>query len=103
MSKARIYRLAKTATQSGKARTKEWWLEFEPTEPLRHDPLTGWVGGGSTLERQVRLRFPSLEAATAYAERHGIAYEVEPAADYTVKPKSYADNFAYTRRENWTH
>ena len=31
----RIYRPAKTAMQSGEARTKDWVLEFEPEAPLR--------------------------------------------------------------------
>jgi hypothetical protein len=35
---ARIYRPAKTAMQSGKAKTKDWVLEFEPASaavPIR--------------------------------------------------------------------
>ena len=36
--RARIYKPAKTAMQSGEARTKEWVLEFEPARralPIR--------------------------------------------------------------------
>ncbi len=101
--RARIFQPAKTATQSGRAKTRDWWLEYEPTERPRPDPLTGWVGGPGVAERQVRLRFPTLEAAKAYAEKHGIAYEVEPVPQRKLTPKSYAENFATNRVENWTH
>ena len=78
--------------QSGKARAGEWVLQFESSRPRRPDPLTGWSGGADSQE-QVRLTFPSLEAATAYADRRGIAYHLVPAAEPKLKLQSYADNF----------
>jgi hypothetical protein len=39
----------------------------------------------------------------AYAQRHGIAFEVLAAKEPRRIVKAYADNFAYTRREPWTH
>jgi hypothetical protein len=102
--KARIYRAPKSAMQSGRARTHEWVLQYEPREPQRIDPLTGWSGSGDT-NAQVRLAFPTAEAAAAWAAARGIPYEVEPAppARADIKPKSYADNFRYGRSDNWTH
>lgn len=89
---ARIYQRYKNAMQSGKARTDEWVLEFESRRPKRPDPLTGWSGGAETQE-QVKLTFPSLEAAKAYAERYGIDHHVVPPAPPRLKLQSYADNF----------
>jgi hypothetical protein len=89
---ARIYQRYKNAMQSGKARTDEWVLEFESRRPKRPDPLTGWSGGADTQE-QVQLTFPSLDAAKAYAERHGIDHHVVPPALPRLKLQSYADNF----------
>ena len=89
---ARIYQRYKNAMQSGKARTDEWMLEFESSRPKRPDPLTGWSGGAHPQE-QVKLAFPSLEAAQAYAEREGIAFHVVPSAPVKLKLQSYADNF----------
>ncbi|HEX5426479.1 MAG TPA: NADH dehydrogenase ubiquinone Fe-S protein 4, partial [Candidatus Acidoferrales bacterium] len=43
---ARIFRPARTAMQSGEARTKEWVLEFDPAEPRSIDPLMGWTSSG---------------------------------------------------------
>jgi len=78
--------------QSGRARTQQWLLEYEPGEAQQADPLTGWAGSGDT-RNQLRLRFPTLEAATAYADREGIAYHVVAAPERTLKLQAYADNF----------
>ena len=101
-SRARIYQKPKTAMQSGKAGTQEWILDFEPVEPRRADPLMGWIGSADT-QTQVRLRFDTREEAIGYAEKAGLNFEVELPHIHRIKPKSYADNFKYGRRENWTH
>ena len=89
---ARIFQRSKNAMQSGKARAGEWLLEFESHRRKRADPLTGWAGGADTQE-QVVLAFPTLDAATAYADREGIAYHVVPPAEPKLRLQSYADNF----------
>jgi len=90
---ARIYQRARNAMQSGRARVGTWVLEFESARPQRPDPLTGWAGGAETQE-QVRLTFPTLEAALAYAGREGIETHVVPAApEPKLKLQAYADNF----------
>ncbi|MDF2234047.1 ETC complex I subunit [Albimonas sp. CAU 1670] len=101
---ARIYRPAKTAMQSGVARTQTWVLEFAPEQAQRIDPLMGWTGGGST-QNQVRIEFPSKEAALDYAQRHGIPAQVTEPKERkpNVRPKGYGSNFAYDRRGAWTH
>jgi hypothetical protein len=88
--------------QSGQANSKAWVLEFEPEEPRQVEPLMGWTSSGD-MRAQVRLRFAGKEEAVAYCERHGIAYQVfeaKPAARRTI---SYSDNFAFNRRDAWTH
>ncbi|MBA3896150.1 MAG: ETC complex I subunit [Sphingomonadaceae bacterium] len=92
MAHARIFQKPKNAMQSGRAGTDRWLLEFEPAEAKRPDPLTGWAGSGDTRE-QVRLEFPDLAAAKAYAERHGIGATVVPAPERVLKLQAYADNF----------
>ncbi|MBX9595793.1 MAG: ETC complex I subunit [Roseomonas sp.] len=101
---ARIYRQPKSAMQSGRARTADWVLAFAPLGPKRIDPLMGWSGSGDT-NAQVNLRFPSQEAAIAYAQARGIPYDVEatPLVKADIKPKAYADNFRFGRTENWSH
>lgn len=89
---ARIFQRSRNAMQSGKARADQWVLQFESHRPIRPDPLTGWSGGADT-QSQVTLTFPTLEAATAYAEREGVAYHLVPAPETKLKIQSYADNF----------
>ena len=103
MDRARIYLPPKTAMQSGWAKTRRWMLEFEPSMAKRIAPLMGWTGSGDMRATQLRLSFSRREDAVAYAERYGIPYEIEIPTERHVKPKSYADNFRYTRRGNWTH
>jgi hypothetical protein len=40
---ARIFRPAKTAMQSGKAKTQDWVLEFEPETARSIDPIMGYT------------------------------------------------------------
>ncbi|MEN8197347.1 MAG: NADH dehydrogenase ubiquinone Fe-S protein 4, partial [Pseudomonadota bacterium] len=42
--RARIYKPAKTAMQSGRAKADDWVLEFEPEDAMTPDPLMGWNG-----------------------------------------------------------
>lgn len=90
----RIYQPAKTAMQSGLAKTKQWLLETVPAVRQEPDPLMGWNGGTPTT-MQVRLSFPSQEEAIAYATKHGLDYTVQTPHAKALKPKSYADNFAF--------
>ena len=99
---ARIYKPAKTAMQSGKANTKAWVLDFEPEQPPEIEPLMGWTSSGD-MRQQVRLQFDSAEEAIAYCERHGIAYQVARPKPVHRRGLSYADNFAFKRRDPWTH
>jgi hypothetical protein len=99
---AKIYRPTRTAMQSGTAKTKEWVLEHEAESPRSVEPLMGWTSS-SDMAQQVKLRFETKEAAIAYAERHGLPYEVREAQEAKRRPMSYSDNFAYTRVGSWTH
>ena len=92
MTVARIIENDKKTTQSGQANAGRWVLEFERQDALRPDPLTGWNGSSDTRP-QVRLTFPTSEAAIAYANRHGFDYHIVPAAPVSLKLQAYADNF----------
>jgi len=93
----RIYRPAKTAMQSGRANTRQWLVDFEPTAPKQVDPLMGWVGSRDTLS-QIRLKFATRAEAIGWASRKGYDYRVYDAAERPVmKPKNYADNFRFDK------
>ena len=99
---AKIYRPAKTAMQSGKAKTNLWILEFDQERARYIDPLMGYTGSGD-MRQQVRLNFETRELAEAYARREGIEYRVVEPKEATRKTVSYTDNFKYTRTQPWTH
>ncbi|MGR3713483.1 MAG: ETC complex I subunit [Shimia sp.] len=101
---ARIYQPARTAMSSGVAKTKDWILEYGPSEAREIDPLMGWTGSGDT-QSQVRLRFHSKDAAIAYAEEHGIEAQVsEPhKRKANIRAGGYGENFATNRKRPWTH
>ena len=99
---AKIYRPSKTAMQSGRAKSKAWVLEFEPSQAKRPDPLMGWTSSGDT-RRQIHLDFETKEEAIAYAKRYGIAFQVRDARETPRQIKSYASNFSADRKIPWSH
>ena len=102
--RARIYRPARNAMQSGTARSRDWVLEFAPGEGRVTDPLMGWTGSGD-MQSQVRLRFASQAEAEAYAKANAIDYVVVAprARAANLRPGGYGENFATNRRQVWTH
>lgn len=99
---ARIFSPAKTAMQSGKAKTGYWVLEFDPETPRKIDPLMGYTTSRD-MKSQIRLSFETKEEAVAYAEKQGIAYRVDEPKEAKRRQMSYAENFRYDRRTPWTH
>ncbi len=99
---ALIYQPDRNAMQSGRAKMKNWILEFDPAQARNIDPLTGWTGSGD-MQAQVKMKFPSCQDAKRYAQRHGIDYAVIDKPDRVRQSKSYSDNFATDRRQSWTH
>ncbi len=99
---ARIFKPAKTAMQSGKAKTDKWVLEFEATEKRKIDPLMGYTTS-SDMKTQTKLEFATLEAAKDYAVKNGIAFRVEKPQKAKRRVMSYSENFASDRSLPWTH
>ena len=99
---AKIYKPAKNAMQSGKAKTRDWVLEFVTNASRSVDPLMGWTSTNAT-EQQVRMHFDSREEAIAYCEREGVEFQVVTPREPKRVVKTYADNFASDRKRPWTH
>ena len=91
MKKAKIYKPAKTAMQSGKGNIKNWILKFD-TSNTGVNPLTGWETSYDTMS-EVKLEFDTKEQAIIYSKKNNIDYYViEPKKTKIIK-KAYADNF----------
>lgn len=99
---ARIYRPARTAMQSGTAKTERWLLEYEPEQPRQIEPLMGWTSSGD-MKSQLKLWFDSEAEAVAYATRNGIPFRVEQPHQPKRRGMSYSDNFKFSRVGQWTH
>ncbi len=102
--KARIFKPARNAMQSGMAKTHLWHLEFLSDSARHVDPLMGWTSSSDT-QSQVRLRFESKEEALDYAREHGIEAVVQEPKErkHNIRPRGYGENFATDRRAPWTH
>ena len=99
---ARIYKPVKTTMQSGKAKSQSWVLEFDRASAPTPEHLMGWPSSDDA-QSQVVLHFDSSEDAVAYAEAHGIPFQLIQDKPQRRIIKAYADNFAFQRREPWTH
>lgn len=99
--RVRIFRPAKSASQSGRAKTHEWVLEPEVVTSRIPDSIMGWASAGDTLsELANRMRFPMKEDAIAFAARNGWDYFVEEPTERRIRPRSYLDNFRATRPQD---
>ncbi len=101
--RARIYQPAKNAMQSGKARTKQWLLEYEPEAPRGIDPLMGWTSS-SDMRQQVAagIRYQRGSGGLRRKAWHRLirsSSRTEPAPS----AKSYSDNFRFDRKVPWSH
>ena len=91
MKKAKIYKPAKTAMQSGLKKFDKWILEYFTEDPSIN-PLMGWESSSDTFS-EFKMDFTSKEKAIEYAKKNKIDFElIEPKKRKIIK-KSYSDNF----------
>ena len=91
MKKAKIYKPARTAMQSGKRNTKNWFLQFD-TLNTGINPLMGWETSKDTMS-EVKLQFSTKEQAINYAKKNNIIYYIVEPKEHKIIKKSYSDNF----------
>ena len=91
MKKAKIYKPAKTAMQSGMRNSKNWLFEFE-TLDNSISPLMGWESSRDTMS-EIKLKFATKEKAINYAKKNNIRYILIEPKERKIIKKSYADNF----------
>lgn len=91
MRKAKIYKPAKTAMQSGNRNTKNWLLEFDTLNTGIY-PLMGWETSNDTMS-EVKLEFSTKEQAISFAKKNNIIYYIVEPQEKKIIKKSYSDNF----------
>jgi len=99
---ARIYQPARSSMTSGQGKTKGWIVEFPSNAERPVDPLMGWTGQ-TDMQSQIKMQFATKEAAVDYANRHGVTFVIEEPQKRRHRPRGYGDNFAFERREPWSH
>src|SRR4029453_1278305 len=57
---ARIFKPAKNAMQSGRAKAREWQLDYEPEQPRAIEPLMGWTSSGD-MKKQLTFHLATKE------------------------------------------
>jgi hypothetical protein len=70
-----IYRPAPPPGRGGLGRFGKWILEFDRSVPPIIEPLMGWTESDDPFT-PITLRFPDLQSAIEFAERHGWRYQV---------------------------
>ena len=98
----KIYKPSKTSMQSGQAKTKLWLAEYISEVDEIKDTLMGWNSSLDT-KSQIKIFFETKEQAIEWAKNNNHQYFVYEPKNRKIKPKNYASNFDYNRKEPWTH
>ena len=99
---ARIFSPPKNPMQSGRGKLGVWQLEFDSAQTKSIDPLMGWASQNNTIG-QIKLSFVSKEEAIEYAKSNGIEYSVVEPKPVKRIIRSYSENFAFSKKEPWSH
>ncbi|KAL8690181.1 MAG: hypothetical protein Q9218_004314 [Villophora microphyllina] len=97
---ARIYRPAKTATQSGDWHGHHWRMDWDILQKGHRweNPLMGWQSSADFLQG-THLNFKSKEDAIQFAQKQGYEYFVQEPNERKIVPKAYANNFVHTPKK----
>lgn len=90
--RAKIFSPAKTSTQSGRAKSNLWMLQYEPQTKRQPESLMGWVSSEDTVG-QIRMKFKTKDEAVNYATRQGLEFDVIEPHKRKVIPRNYLQNF----------
>jgi NADH dehydrogenase (ubiquinone) Fe-S protein 4 len=93
--RVRIFKPSKNAMQSGTANISRWRMEFETRERWEN-PLMGWTSSGDPLSN-LNVDFTEKDEAIAFCEKNGWPWFVEEPVERVMKPKSYGNNFSWSR------
>ncbi|KAI5848241.1 ETC complex I subunit conserved region-domain-containing protein [Tricharina praecox] len=93
----RIYKPAKTATQSGNWKGRQWKMDWDVlTRGHRwENPLMGWQSTGDAMHA-TDMFFKSKEDAIHFAEKQGYDWFVQEPNVREFRSKSYAANFVHS-------
>ncbi|TKX21937.1 NADH-ubiquinone oxidoreductase 21 kDa subunit [Elsinoe australis] len=93
----RIFRPAKTATQSGDWHGHHWRMDWDVLHKGHRweNPLMGWQSSADFMQG-TRLSFASKEDAIRFAQKQGYEYFVQEPNERRIIPKAYASQFVHS-------
>ncbi|KAF8848601.1 NADH-ubiquinone oxidoreductase 21kDa subunit [Acephala macrosclerotiorum] len=96
----RIYKPAKTATQSGDWHGHHWRMDWDILSKGHRweNPLMGWQSSADFMQG-THLNFKSKEDAIKFAEKQGYEYFVQEPNSRKIIPKAYANNFLWSDKK----
>ncbi|MCJ1287733.1 NADH:ubiquinone oxidoreductase 21kD subunit [Xylographa opegraphella] len=96
----RIYRPAKTATQSGDWHGHHWRMDWDVLHKGHRweNPMMGWQSSADMMQG-THLNFKSKEAAILFAQKQGYEYFVQEPNIRKFVPKAYANNFMHSPKK----
>ncbi|KAL1303503.1 hypothetical protein AAFC00_006879 [Neodothiora populina] len=96
----RIYRPAKTATQSGNWNAHHWRMDWDVMSKGHRweNPLMGWQSSADAMQG-THLNFKSKDDAIHFAEKQGYEYFVQEPNERRIIPKAYANQFLHSPKK----
>jgi NADH dehydrogenase (ubiquinone) Fe-S protein 4 len=96
----RIYKEAKTATQSGDWHSHHWRMDWDILSKGHRweNPLMGWQSSADFMQG-THINFKTKEDAIRFAEKQGYEYFVQEPNERKIVPKAYANNFLWSDRK----
>ncbi|APA13305.1 hypothetical protein SS1G_13868 [Sclerotinia sclerotiorum 1980 UF-70] len=96
----RIYRPAKTATQSGDWHGHHWRMDWDILSKGHRweNPLMGWQSSADFMQG-THINFKTKEDAIRFAEKQGYEFFVQEPNERKVAPKAYANNFLWSAKK----
>ncbi|KAF2152548.1 putative NADH-ubiquinone oxidoreductase 18 kDa subunit [Myriangium duriaei CBS 260.36] len=96
----RIYRPAKTATQSGDWHGHQWRMDWDVLQKGHRweNPLMGWQSSADFMQG-TKMAFASKEDAIRFAQKQGYEYFVQEPNERRIIPKAYATQFVHSPKK----
>nr|POE72149.1 nadh-ubiquinone oxidoreductase 21 kda subunit, mitochondrial [Quercus suber] len=96
----RIYRPAKTATQSGNWHSHQWRMDWDVLGKGHRweNPLMGWQSSADAMQG-THLNFHSKDDAINFANKQGYEYFVQEPNERRQVPKAYATQFVHSPKK----
>ncbi|MSO14497.1 NADH dehydrogenase ubiquinone Fe-S protein 4 [Rickettsiales endosymbiont of Trichoplax sp. H2] len=89
----KIFKEYKNPTQSGKANTNHWTIEFLSNDDRFQEQIMGWTGSTNMYPSEVKLQFKNKEEAINFAKKNKLEFFVQDLNKQKFTIKSYVNNY----------